>query len=236
MTGTAIGIETETEAAAEIGSRTTRIENDTKTVRESGTGTGIWIGKGNEIGTEIGSTRKAEGAAAAEVGGETGTIANTASAATNTIAMTIGIETGTEGMIRRMERITTRRRRRRRKRTGTGTGKKMLQKTVLRLRRIHVPEGHHIGTKRRVWSAKQSGNERRKDGVNVDHLKTALYGSLSYTSRFFIFIFWWRWESGWLLHVDALAVTMVTGFESAWLAIYVRVFRATYGIPRWSKS
>ena len=103
MTGTAIGIETETEAAAEIGSRTTRIENDTKTVRETETGTGIWIGKGNEIGTERGNTRKAGGAVAAEVGGETGTIVNTASVATNTIAMTIEIETGTEGMIRRME-------------------------------------------------------------------------------------------------------------------------------------
>ena len=110
MTGTAIGIETETEAAAEIGSRTTRIGNDTKTVRESETETGIWIRKGNEIGTEIGSTRKAEGAVAAGVGGETETIVNTASVATNTIATTIGIETGTEGMIRRMERIMTRKR------------------------------------------------------------------------------------------------------------------------------
>lgn len=187
MTGTAIGIETETETAAEIGSRATRIENDTETVRESETETGIWIGKGNEIGAEIGNTRKAEGAVAAEVGGKTGTIVNTVSVVTNTIAMTIGIETGTI----KMERITTRRKRK--KRTGTGTGKKIPPKTVLRPRRIHVPEGLHIGMKRRVWSAKRSGNERRKDGVNVDHLNCIVLIFVIYTLVFY-FLFFGDWQ------------------------------------------
>ena len=46
---------------------------------------------------------------------------------------------------------------------------------------------------------------------------------------FFLFFGGWRWESGWLLHVDALAVTMVAGLESAWLAIYVRVLKQPMG-------